>query len=378
MQRAVHTRFFRLIYGSPEHSDINCGVNIRIHIVSAVWTLERLVLSCANMMAAGTSLRSVSRFNDNKINAMQSGFILNKGTQLAERPAAEFSPELLVPSFGREPDVSQVLDRDTLVFGFRRKNNPLCDSVVNDCRRSPFFAFEPFQQFCATSFTRMRSTFRAFALNGHTNLLPLLTIGVDPVRRLFSAVRGDNNISETEVNPDKFLHILHIFVGYINGLKKIKFPLFINQVRFAFDIRQVFWIMANKGHFQTTADSPYRNRHTLIRKDAAIIGDGTEWAEISFGFLVQFISIRNLAYAAHKHLSGETKRRLESVITKAMNFELVKNFILPRYFRNSITNGVRLFHCRKEQIRLFVGRQKFYFQRQFHNSNILQIIELCK
>ena len=147
MQRAVHTRFFRLIYGSPERSDINCGVNVSIHIVSAVWTLKRLIFPYAYMMATGARLGSVSRFNDNKINPVQFGFILDKGTQLTERPAAEFSPELLVPAFGREPDVSQVLDSDPLMFVFRRKNNPLCDSVVNDCRRSPFFAFEPFQQF---------------------------------------------------------------------------------------------------------------------------------------------------------------------------------------------------------------------------------------
>lgn len=31
-----HTRFFRLVYDSPKQSDILCGINIRIHIVSAI------------------------------------------------------------------------------------------------------------------------------------------------------------------------------------------------------------------------------------------------------------------------------------------------------------------------------------------------------
>ena len=43
-----HTRFFRLVYDSPKQSDILCGINIRIHIVSAISALERLVSSCAD------------------------------------------------------------------------------------------------------------------------------------------------------------------------------------------------------------------------------------------------------------------------------------------------------------------------------------------
>lgn len=377
MQRAVHTRFFRLIYGSPERSDINCGVNIRIHIVSAVWTLERLVLSCANMMATGTSLRSVSRFNDNKINAMQSGFILKKGTQLAERPAAEFSPELLVPSFGREPNVSQVLDSDPLVFGFRRKNNPLCDSVVNDCRRSSFFALKPFRQ---SSTVPPCGSFRSvcLCLNRTTNPLPLLTVLIESIGGMFDPVRSDDNVCKPEVNTYKLFNIFNFPVWNIDSLEKVKLSLVVNQIRFPFDVWDIFRVVANKRNFQPSSDSPDGYGKVFIGENTTVISDSPDGSERPLSFLIQLIGIRYFAYAAHEHLSGKIKGGLESVVAKIMDFELIKNFVFPCNVGNGITNSVCFFHRLKKQTRLFLGRQKFYFQCQFHKANIIQTFENSK
>ena len=58
-----------------------------------------------------------------------------------------------------------------------------------------------------------------------------------------------------------------------------------------------------------------------------------------------------------------------------MEFKIIEDTLSPRHIRNGIANGISLLHCIEKQVNLFVSRQKFYFQREFHNANI-QIIFL--
>lgn len=80
-----HTRFFRLVYDSPKQSDILCGINIRIHIVSAISALERLVSSCADMVAHRASLRSICWFHDNQRHTRHSRLVFHKGAEFHRR-----------------------------------------------------------------------------------------------------------------------------------------------------------------------------------------------------------------------------------------------------------------------------------------------------
>lgn len=355
MPRAIHTRFFRCIYRHPEQSNIECGVNVRIHIGSAVVTLERLVLPDTYMVAARARLGSVCRFNDNEIDPMQFGFVFQKRSQLTERPTAQFRPERFVAPLGRKPDMGKVFNRDSFVPLFNRKDDSLCNGVVDDRCRGPFPAFKPFQKFGAVSFTRVRFTLRAFALNGCTNLLSLFTVLVDPIRSMLIAVGRNDNIGDAEVHADKLFHVLDVFIGNIDGLKKIKLPLFVEQIRLSFDVREVFRIMTNKGHLQSPAECPNRHEGSGVGQNPAVVSDGTERPEAALGFPVQFIRICHSAYATYKHLCGEIKRGLEIVITKTVDFELIENFMLPCDFRNRVANDVGLFDGIKKQSGLFAG-----------------------
>jgi len=355
MPRAIHTRFFRCIYRHPEQSDIERGVNVGIHIGSAVRTLKRFVLPDTYMVAARTRLGSVCRFNDNEIDPMQFGFVLQKRSQLTERPTPQFCPERLVAPLGRKPDMGQILDSDSCVPFFGRKDDPFCNGVVDDSCRGPFPAFEPFQKFGAVPFTRVRFTLRAFALNGRTNLLSLFSVLVDPIRSMLIAVGRNDNIGDAEVHADKLFHVLDVFIGNIDGLKKIKLSLFVDQIRLSFDVREIFRVMANKRHLQSPAEGPDRYEGSGVGQNPAVVSDGTERPEAALGFPVQFIRIRYSAYAAYKHLCGKVIRGLEIVITKTVNFELIENFMLPCDFRDRIANGVCFFDGIKKQSGLFAG-----------------------
>ena len=111
MQRArTHTRFFRLVYDSPKQSDIFSGINIRIHIVPAISALERLVFSCAKMVALRTSLRSICWLNDNQRNTCHLCLILKKCSQLIKAPRVKFLLKGLVPALGSGTYLRQILN----------------------------------------------------------------------------------------------------------------------------------------------------------------------------------------------------------------------------------------------------------------------------
>ena len=56
-----------------------------------------------------------------------------------------------------------------------------------------------------------------------------------------------------------------------------------------------------------------------------------------------------------------------------MEFKIIEDTLSPSHIRNGIANGISLFHCIEKQVNLYVSRQKFYFQREFHNANIQTI-----
>lgn len=371
MQEAIHTRFFRLIYGSPKRSDIFSRIKIGIHIVSAVCTRERLVFSCANTVANTTSLGSVCRFNNNKLNAVQSCLVVDKGAKLPERPATKFYLKLFVSTFRGEPDVSQVFNGNSFALHFCRLNNAFRNSMIDDCCGSPFLATKPFQKSFGAS--------RAFALNGATNLLPMFTVSVKRIGGMLNTVRGNNYIGEPKIHTDELLYILNVFFGNFYGLEKIEFTLFVNQISLAFNVWQVIGIVANKLNLLATTNAPQGNDAVgLIGHYPAIISNTTKWFKRAFCFLVKLVGICHFADAAHKHLRGEVERGFKSVITEVVYFELIENFVLPRNIGNGIANSISLSHRLNENASLFRCGQKFYFQRQFHTAKILIIFLLFK
>lgn len=374
----IHTLFFRLIYNSPKRSDIHRCVHIGIHIVSAVITPKRLVFSIANVMANRTRLTGVCRFNNNQLNAIQNSFVFQKRTELTERPTTKFRSKLFVSTFRSKPNVGQIFNSNSFTLFFCRLYNVLGDSVILNCCRSSFFTFKPFQEFSTASFARACFPLRAFSLNRTTNLLSFFSVLIKPFGRMFSAVRSYSNVRQTEVHTQECFHILYIIFHYINRLKQIELTLSKKQISFAFNVRKIILVVADKWHLQPAANRPDGNSFSFVRKNTTVVCDAAKWFKRSLYFLIQFVSISYLADTPYKNLCRKIGRTLQSVIDFRMDFKLVKDFLFPRYFRNSITNRIRFFNSSQEQISLFFSGQKFNLQRKFHNTKIVQIFEITK
>ena len=370
----IHIASFGEVYSFPQKSNVFSSVFVRIQNINFaffVGTLKHLVFPFSDMETRRASLRSVTRFYGNQFNAIQSSLVGKKRTQLTKRPTTKFCSKLFVSPFGSKTDIGQILNGNTFTLFFSRIYNAFRDSVIDYSSRCSFLAREPFQKSFGTSC--------AFALNRTANLLTLLPIGINPVGRVFNAIRSNDNICETEIHTYKGFNIINIMFGDINGLKQIELAFFVNQIRFAFDVWQISRIMTNKVNLLSTANTPQGNDIVgFIGHNTIIVGNRAKWSECSFGFLIQLIGIRNLCNRANKHLGRKFKRGLVDVVNFVMEFEIVKDAFRPSDIRNSVADRIGFTNSFEKQFSLFSGRKKFDFQRQFHIVKIQLFSDIRK
>lgn len=370
-----HTRFFRLVYYSPKQSDILCGIDVRIHIATAMIALERLVASYTDMVAFVTSLRSIFRLNYNQLHTGKSALVSKEFPKLAEIPRVEFCPEGLVSPFGCPADMLQVLNgyANASLLGFG--NNTLGNSVVDYRCGSSFSPFRPFQESGTSTLALPCSASCAFGLNGTTYHSLSFPVSVECVRRIGLTFGRAYNIGYSEIKSDELLNVFHIFFRNFNRLEKEEFAFFENKVSFPLDVWKIVCVVAYKRNTLSFPYGPDRNRIFGIRQYPAVVTDAAKFPEVPFGFLVKLVSICHLADTADHHLCRQIKILSDFIVAMMMYIELSKNLILPHHIGYAVTRSIRLLDGIKKQPALSFAWKEFYFQCQFHASNVNHLFE---
>lgn len=116
----------------------------------------------------------------------------------------------------------------------------------------------------------------------------------------------------------------------------------------------------------------------MIRKYTAIIAYTSKFIENTLFLPVKLVRVGNLANTTNNYLRGKFKLVSNAIITQVMKFKLIKNSILPCDFRNKITSCVSLLDRFKKSLILVASWNKFYFQYQFHVTNIQNIPDIFK
>src|ERR1035437_6411686 len=368
-KRAIHSRFFRLIYSSPKQRDIFRCVIIciyNIYLTIYVNAFKNFIGAFPNVFAYVARLARIRRFYNHKINSTQQTFVGQKRTQLGKIPFAHFGTKLFIPSFGRESDIRQVLNRNSFTKFFCALYKRFADCVINNCCRSFLLARKPFEQLPTIPFD---GTFGSvcLCLDRTANRLLIFPIRVKPLSRMTFSIGSRNNIGHTEINTDKFLYIFNFFVRHLNRLKKIKFSFFVDQIRLAFNIRKVVSVVTHIGHFKSASDRPQRHNIVwFVGQYTCVIRNAAQRFKNTFGFLVNFVCVRHFGYATNDNLRRKFTRIFDWMIRFIMKPELLKYFSVPRDGRNSITNSIGLFHRFQQKLRLFIIGKQFYFESQFH------------
>lgn len=172
-------------------------------------------------------------------------------------------------------------------------------------------------------------------------------------------------------HPKRFLHQQHLLrehqrseTGKIcPSCKPNRLPLY---------VRKIVSVMTNKRYFQPATDSPKRNNIIrLVGHYPTVVTNASKWSKSAFGFLVKFISIGNLCNTTYKYLRGKFECSLVAMVNFVMQFKVIENTFFPSHIRNGIANSISFLHRIEKQFSLFIGRQKFYFQSEFHEAKIL-------
>ena len=369
MQRAKHIILFGRDYRYTPCSNVVSSIYICISNIATICTGKLLAFSKrvffrSNMMAHATSLTCVSGRNNNQFDPIKQRFISQKLTKLVKTPTIQFCLLCLTFWLCRKSNFTQIFNSNAFVFCFGFCYYLLANCMVINRNEPSFSTTKPFQEFF--------SSFSAFALNAcpyfrifFTNLFKLFGI-------IISAIRKNGNICLSKINTQKGFYISNIFFGYINSLKQVKLAFLVNQIRFAFNVRQVVSIMANKRYFNPSTYCPKRNNVIwFIGHNPAVITNTSKWSKFSFGFLVKFVSVSNFCYTSYQYLTAKFERSLVAMVNFVMEFKIIENLLFPSHIRNGITNSISFLHRFEKQVNLFVSRQKLYFQRQFHGTNIL-------
>ena len=360
---AIHTRLFGLVYNSPQRSNIFTGIYVSIRIVSAVIAFKYLSFSIAYVVAVTTSLACISWINQNNRNTIKNSFVGNILAQLIERPLANSCSKLFPFFQRRKANAFKVFQSNALVFFFSNLNNLFGNRVVSYRSCGTFSATKPFQEFFTSSC--------AFALNGASYFLSFFSIILKFFRVKFFPITKGCNRNQTKVHTYKFFYVSYIFFWNINCLKKVKLTILVNQIRFAFNVGEIVGIMADKRYFNPSTNSPQRNNIIrLVCHYPTVITNASKWSEYPLNLFVKFVSISNLCNTPYQYLTAKFKSGFIGVVNFVMEFKIIEDTFFPSHIRNGITNSVGFLHRFKKQVSLFIGRQKFYFQRQLHTLYI--------
>ena len=358
----IQDRFFGLIYRSPKRSNIDRGVMIRIHTVSAVIALKRFAVSIAYVVANAARFGGICRIDRNNRNANTLCPVSNKGTKLLERPLTHSFAKFFTFIGRPKTYAGQVLEGYAIASDSSNRNDFFCDCVIYNGSRSSFAPGKPFQEFF--------SSLRAFALNRTAYLLFLFSIIVEffGVKRFPRAYR--TYVNKAKIATDKFLNILNIIFRNLAGLKQVKFAFLKDKIGLSFNVGDVCGVVTNVMNLKPSPDRPYRSNIAFVTENPAVIRNAAQRLKGSFCFPVQFVSIADFRYATHNDLCRKIESTLNRVVAFRVNLELVKYPLAKSSVRNSITGCIGFFNSSQKRISLILVWQKLYLQGQFHLANI--------
>lgn len=365
-------RLIRAVYDTPQQADIPSSVDISVLRISAL-TGERFTNTRTKMLTAITCLRSIGGWDKDNGNSCQSSLILNLCPQVGEVPASYMRAEDFPLIVCRLADALQVLKSNSFVLFLRHLHDAFCNRVVYNMRRSPFSARETFQN--------SLRVLCSFALKLRTHTLAFDTILFKLFPRQPFARREGYDVFQTKIHSNKVLNISDLFFGYFNRLKQIPLTFLRHEIGFALDIRQKFLVVANKRQaLDTSIDSPdaHCSRLDIVRQDAGIVGNRTQWLKPSECFVVEFVRIRDFCKRTHNRLSRQQCRMLYWVVNKMVESDMIEGFLFPRRLRNLIANTINLSKRGLKNLCLKLVGQKFYLKCQFHSFNITHLFENVK
>ena len=358
----------------PPCGDVQSSVNVCVCDIATVCATEVLAVPNANVTAFMASLRSICRGNGSDLNAIYLALVFKERTELIEVPGVASPAERLVTLLGvhTPSDILQVLNGNALALFLCFRYDLFTYAVIDNSGKPSFTSFQPFQQPVTVTC--------AFGLNRSSHFVVSVSYVLDLIRGNVSTVRDGYNVRNAHIDTDKVLCVLLLLIGNIYRLVEVELSFDKNKVCFSFRMLHELRTVAGKRDFLTTTNK--RNGTDgfvdIIGKNTAIISDSSELPKMSLFLLVKFVCVGNLADCTYYELGGKMICFLDGIIYFLVQTELFKYTTFPRYLRDSVASLVEYAECLFQHLDLYVRREQFNLQSQFHTTKIQNSFEIFK
>jgi len=187
------------------------------------------------------------------------------------------------------------------------------------------------------------------------------------------AIRKSADIGLAKIASDKVIYFFNSFFRYFNCLEKKKFPFSKYQISLPFIKWKYLPLWQTNG-------IPFNLPSTVfgIRKYPGIKANCPHGPELPFCFPVTFIGISNFRNTSYHHLSRKIIACFDTIVSFVMEFKLVENPFIPRYFRNGTAGCIGLNDGSNQGFRLIYGWQQLYPQNQFHPTKLKHFLKIKK
>lgn len=314
-----------------------------------------------DVTTARAGARGVARVNLDHGHTHQLRLVLDKGSQLVERPAMQRC-SLRLSSPYPVTDALEVFQGDTPTGAFSLSNDAFADLVVDIGSKAALFT----RQLAQTTTARLCSfalEFLAQATMAVTNVRYRLAL-VDFTR----AVSGD--IGHAQVNTKKVFDILWRRLVNFAGGQQVELATNQAQVGLATLAAQQFLIPLATDERDSLA-TVYRPDGNLVfiefpRQDADIVGNRAVRLEGAPRPSIPLVGVRHFGNTADDNLRSQVEGGTHVTVDKFLKLKLAEGASVPSYLTDVVTGFVCYFKGALQAVGLCIGRLKFRLRRQLH------------
>jgi len=322
-----------------------------------------ITVASGNVSTSGALLRGISGINKTNWNALSQGFVFNKPLEHGKSPTVNL-PITLPPKVGSAPDVGQLLKNDN---GAIKSGSVAHQPLTYVVQRPPMEAVFP----AAKSSKDSLSAPGAFALKRATHSKVVVFAPVEFASTKELIRRGDDNILNSQVNPNNTLGGIRRWNKFLQNKVKVEGLIPINKISRAKFPRFILKIAS----LVVTQDKLAPDSVPIGRKRAVIRFDGAGSGIIADRGKVPEVRPRTLPFEAGFHrlsyfvTSGTAKVRREfkqltgRIIDLVVQGYFVSKLLIPSNITNPVAgSGVCLYRLKQK---LRVLWKKLYSDRAF-------------
>ena len=323
------------------------------------WTI-----GLSNTTAGATGAAGVSRINQKHRNTGQFRLVVDKATELEERPVVQSSS---LPARGRYPvtDALKIFKSDSAPGALRRVDGCFADDVVDVALKAPLLAGE----FSQLALGRARS----LVLQVPSAVLVSAPVLLDSVSAVSCSVRVGGNVNDTEINAKDVLGLVGQQFLYFTDHVQVKRVPAEDEVNFAIAERQIPALVVATNEWYHLAPVECPDAHLVAGlevENPVVVGDAPMLPESVLCLPPCPVGAGHFRNTADDNLSSQVELLPQTRIDQPLQRKPVECSFRPSNSACYIAGSIDALKSRQQCGVLFSCRLQFQANHELHGRTI--------